>query len=423
MEETKAVGYRDVWKIQNCRKLIVSNLINRFGDSVDGIAFVWLVYQITGSATWSAIIFGLNQLPGVFILPLAGAWVEGKNKKKIIIFTNIIRGFVVAIFALMYIFNAVNPYLMAAFTLLITSVESINEPAAMAFVPELVDKEKYPVVHALKNTATQIVNLIGMTVAGVIVANLGIGAAMFIDVATFFIGAIIIAAIDYKPVAFTDNKMEEQSYMTKLIEGFKYIKLNKVIIYFCLLAVMLNFVLAPLNSLLTPLISDVYERDASFLSVILAMQFAGTILASLIVPKVAAKHSFDKMVGILGTIAGIGTVTLSMGGMVKHSIIQSYALAGLSMFVIGFSISILASLLSINLVNMVDSDYLARIGGTFNAVGTSSLPVATFLVTIATVYFKTTTIIAAAGTMGAVVSLGILIVVLSKKSKEEAYAA
>ncbi|WP_026510832.1 hypothetical protein [Butyrivibrio sp. LC3010] len=58
--EEKKITYKDILKIPNCRKLITSNLINRFGDSVDAIAFTWLVYQITGSATWSALIFGLN---------------------------------------------------------------------------------------------------------------------------------------------------------------------------------------------------------------------------------------------------------------------------------------------------------------------------------------------------------------------------
>ncbi|WP_044914901.1 hypothetical protein [Butyrivibrio sp. WCE2006] len=69
--EEKKITYKDILKIPNCRKLISSNLINRFGDSVDAIAFTWLVYQITGSATWSALIFGLNQLPGIFVQPFA----------------------------------------------------------------------------------------------------------------------------------------------------------------------------------------------------------------------------------------------------------------------------------------------------------------------------------------------------------------
>ncbi len=423
MEGTKSVCYMDIWKIKNCRRLILSNLVNRFGDSIDAIAFVWLVYQITGSATWSAIIFGLNQLPGVFILPLAGAWVEGKNKKKIIISTDIIRGLIVAAFALMYIFNVVSPYIMAAFTLIITIIESVNEPAAGAFVTELVDTRMYATVQGLKSTVTQVVNLIGMVIAGVIIARLGIGTAMFIDVGTFFVGALIMTTIDYDGRAFEKSEVSQQSYMTKLIDGFKYIKVNKTIIYFCLLAVLLNFVLAPLDSLITPLVSSVYNKNADFLSVILAIQFIGTLIASLIIPKVSAIYSFDKLVGLLGTLEGVACLLLSMGNFVKDSIIKSYILAGGSMLIIGFTMALLSGLLSINLVKIVDQDYMARISGTFNAVATSSLPLGTFIVTIATVYFKTTTILAITGITGIIIFIVISVITTSKNTSEESYAA
>ena len=66
-------------------KMIFAALINRFGDAIDAVASAWIVYELTNNAAWSAIIFGVNRLPSVLITPLAGAWVEGQNKKKIMI--------------------------------------------------------------------------------------------------------------------------------------------------------------------------------------------------------------------------------------------------------------------------------------------------------------------------------------------------
>ena len=39
-----------------------ANAINRFGDSIDAIAFSWLAYQITGSAVWLAMIYAFNAI-------------------------------------------------------------------------------------------------------------------------------------------------------------------------------------------------------------------------------------------------------------------------------------------------------------------------------------------------------------------------
>ena len=77
MKDTENRGnYLKILKESEYRKLLFSNLINRFGDSVESIAFTWVVYQITNSAAWSAIVFALNMLPNVIVQPFAGAIVE-----------------------------------------------------------------------------------------------------------------------------------------------------------------------------------------------------------------------------------------------------------------------------------------------------------------------------------------------------------
>ena len=91
MEQNEKIGYKDIFKQKEYMKMMVAALINRFGDSIDAIASTWIVYELTGSAVWSAVIFGVNKVPSVFVTPLAGAWVEGRNKKAIMIITDLIR--------------------------------------------------------------------------------------------------------------------------------------------------------------------------------------------------------------------------------------------------------------------------------------------------------------------------------------------
>ena len=79
-EKEKKIGYKDIFRQREYMKMILAALINRFGDSIDAIAAAWIVYEISGNAAWSAVIFGINYLPSVVITPLAGAWVEGKKK-------------------------------------------------------------------------------------------------------------------------------------------------------------------------------------------------------------------------------------------------------------------------------------------------------------------------------------------------------
>ena len=93
---TEKIGYKDILKQREFMKIVSASLINRFGDSIDAIAFTWMVYMITKSAAWSALVFAVNQLPSVLVQPFAGAMVEKMNKKRLMVTTDVIRGIITA---------------------------------------------------------------------------------------------------------------------------------------------------------------------------------------------------------------------------------------------------------------------------------------------------------------------------------------
>lgn len=400
--EEKKITYKDVLKIPNCRKLITSNLINRFGDSVDAIAFTWLVYNITGSAAWSAMIFGLNQLPSIFVQPLAGPFVEGRNKKRIVIATDILRGLIITAFVVLYYMNLVTPFLMAAFTMIITTVESFNLPASSSFVPELIDDKHFATATGLNMTASKIFELIGMGAAGIIIASFGVGSAMLIDAATFFIGAVIIATIEYKGCVLKNDAIKDQSYGTKFTEGIKYLFKNKTVLYFCFLCILLNFMLTPLNSFMAPIASELFGMNSDFMSVCLMLLSGATIIASLVMPKIIDKFSFDTLAIVLGSMLGLACAALSLGGFVKGNVLGAYIMGGACFILLGFTSGLLMSCLNVTFVKSVDHDYFARIGAVFNAIAVSSMPVATFIVSILAVSFSVAKIIFGFGIMGTI---------------------
>ena len=130
MKDTKNRGnYLKILKVSEYRKFLLSNLINRFGDSMESIAFTWVVYQITNSASWSAIVFALNMLPNVIVQPFAGAIVENMNKKQVIIATHFLRASLITLFIILFKLDYVNPLILSCFTLIITTVESFNVAA------------------------------------------------------------------------------------------------------------------------------------------------------------------------------------------------------------------------------------------------------------------------------------------------------
>ena len=168
-------------------KLIIANVINRLGDSIDSIAFTWLVYELTHSALWSTIIFGANILPTILVQPFAGALVEKMNKKWIMVSCDVTRGLLVAFIAFAYINSILNPWMLLTITILNSIVESLRVPSGIAIVPSLLREDSYSEGLALNATLSRMMELIGLAMAGLIIGLLGISGAILIDAITFFL--------------------------------------------------------------------------------------------------------------------------------------------------------------------------------------------------------------------------------------------
>ena len=74
-------NYRVLLSQKQFLKLMLASLVSRFGDSLDVIAYTWIMYEVTGSESLMALIMGLNYVPTVLLQPCAGALVDRMKKK------------------------------------------------------------------------------------------------------------------------------------------------------------------------------------------------------------------------------------------------------------------------------------------------------------------------------------------------------
>lgn len=145
-----------------------------------------------------AIIFGINRVPTIFITPLAGAWVEGRNKKVIMVSTDFIRAACVAYVATGYLLSFLQPWMLIVTTLIISTAEAFRGPANMALTPKVLKKEYFEYGLSLESTLSSVAELIGTAAAAGIIAVIGTAGAIYVDMATFIISALIISTIKHK---------------------------------------------------------------------------------------------------------------------------------------------------------------------------------------------------------------------------------
>ena len=394
MEQNKKM-YGEIIKEREYRKLIFATVINRFGDSVDAIAFTWLVYQITHSAAWSAIVFALNTLPNVVVQPFAGAIVEKMDKKHVIVATHLLRAVIITLFALLYRAGLVNALVMAIFTLVITTVESFNLPATSAFTIQVVKKEHMTCGMSLNSMLSSAASLAGTGAAGVIIATAGVSAAMMIDVVTFGVAAVLISAMKAGRVAITEaaqneaskttskagetENKKEQSKIEFFLDGFRYVANSRVICNYGLLAVALNFMLIPINALQAPIASEIFKMGGEILSIAGAFAAIGGIAGSAFVPVLSQKLSPLKMIMFGTSLLGAGMLGMACGGVFVGNNIACYVDVAASFFIMMVAASIIGGTINIQFMKNADPKYIARAAAVMGACGTACMPVGSLL--------------------------------------------
>ncbi|MBO6241144.1 MAG: MFS transporter [Butyrivibrio sp.] len=386
MENKKSI-YKEIFREEKYIKLLLANFIDRFGDSVDAIAFTWIIYQITGSAAWSALVFALNYLPNVLVQPLAGALIEKLDKKKVVVTTYFLRAAILSSFILIYKLGMATPIIFAIFTLAITTVESFNLPASTAFSAQTIEKEHMTNAMSINTIFSKAATLVGTGIAGVIITVFGADFAMTIDLSSYLISAVLIALIkEKKEVSPTTDKAQKhsqgaiQEFIVILKDGFQYVLKTKAVKNFCVLCVALNFMLVPLDALQAPIAGDIFGMGSELLSFAGVLSSIGGIIGAAILPYV-----LRKLTPLWTTISGmvvltIGVALVPLGKLVSGNEIYCYAMLGTSFFLMLVAVSLIGGTLSIQFMKSVETEYMARASAVFNASATAAMPIGSLLV-------------------------------------------
>ena len=378
------------------------------------------MYQITHSAAWSAIVFALNTLPNVVVQPFAGAIVEKMDKKAVIITTNLLRAAVVIAFAFMYRFGMLNAFVMAAMTLLITTIESFGLPADSAFTAQVIQKEHMTTGISLSKMLTGAATLVGTGVAGIIIAALGVVPAMLIDVATFLFAAILISMMKHKEVIVKGEvasegvagkegengeakRGTEESFVTLFKDGVAYMLKTPVVRNFCLLCVALNFMLVPINALQAPIASEIFGMGGELLSFAGAFASIGGIAGAALLPILSRKLSPLKITCLGIMTLALGLLGIAFGGVFKGNAIAAYVVVSVCFFAMTVAAALVGGVIGIQFMKSVEMEYMARASAVFGAVATAAMPIGSLLVSALVASMSTDRILlVSAGFAGAI---------------------
>lgn len=410
-ENVRAIRYRDLLSQKEYLKLMIANGVNRFGDSIDMIAFSLMVYQLTGSASWVAIIFGINALPSILFQPFAGAIVERLHKKTVMIIADIGRGVIVGVTAVLLMLDLLQPWILLVLTFLNSTLESLRIPAGLAIIPQLLNKSLYTHGISLNSTIRKVVELAGLGAAAAIIGLFGLGMAIMIDAVTFLLSAVFILGINSKEVWHRSPiRLDLKGYLHALAEGFIYLRNTKVVFAICILGGIMGIFLIPINSLMAPYTTGALGLSAKGLSVAGISSTIGLGIGAFLFPYLR-KHFSARILFITGGMfIGISYLLWVWISHYSGQVMLTYVMLASTMLVFGFFASFVETVIGVSFMEHIEDSFLSRAGAIFNAIASSTIPLGSLIVATAMTFITLEQLFVATGIFTIILFVGMLFI-------------
>lgn len=397
--------YRKILKNKNFRKMVFADVINRFGDSVDAIAFTWLTYDLSKSAAMSALVFAMNILPTALFQPILGPVAERCKKKPILILTDFVRGAMVLAVVLLLLTGTLRPWMLLVFTFAMNTVEALRVPCGTSFLVKLISEEEYDRCISFSKTACTAAQLAGTAAGGFLVAW-KVSGAFFADALTFVISAVLISGIVFQEEIRREGeatlKRKLVQYRQDLTGGLRYMAGSKPFLLLILAAVLFNLESTFLNSLMAPYAAELFSGGGEVLSVLSFTLTSGMLIAMYFYPKISEKMSYKMQLLVPFLVFAAYYFSLlvlpALGAW-------RYVLLAVFTFGNGLTAGIFSNLLNVLFVKVVDQDYMVRATGVFNSAVTVAMPVISFLIAAIVKRVSLLTIFGFAGALGLICAL------------------
>lgn len=189
---TAAPGVRAVLAVPNYRRFVSGQSISLIGSWTETIALALLVLDLSHSPLMLGLVIATRYLPVLLGTPYAGLVVDRCEKRHILMITNTTLGVVSLTIGAAVLTHTIALWQIFAGAAVFGVMTCLDNPARMAFVPELVDTELIRPAVTTNSIMANVGRTLGPAVAAALVHFYGVGWCFVFNAFSF---ALVVAAL------------------------------------------------------------------------------------------------------------------------------------------------------------------------------------------------------------------------------------
>src|ERR1700731_823565 len=296
-------------KVTIFRWLWLASLVSNIGTWMQTVGAQWFLVNTAHAAILVSLVQTADMLPDVLFAVVGGVLADTLDRRRLLITVQVVLALTGAVLAALTFSGHLSPTLLLVFTFVIGSGSVFVTPAYQSLVPELVSREDVPSAVQLNSLNINIARAVGPAIAGILIAQIGVGADFALNAATFFFYAIVVGL--WRPNSYLTPQLPER-FFSALRAGGRYVRYSPVVRRILLRAALFLFPASALWGLLPLVASRRLALGADGYGLLLGALGVGAIVGALVLSRVRSRLSPNQFVLVAGAVFVVALVVLAL---------------------------------------------------------------------------------------------------------------
>ncbi|WP_017413254.1 MFS transporter [Clostridium tunisiense] len=358
-------------KNRNALIFVLSRVLSRFGDSLESLALMYLVYDLTGSAVAMGTVMLFSMIPNFLISPIAGVIADRYSKKRIMFIAEMVRAGAIILIPVLMFSGTIQLWHIYSMAVLVSVAESFFEPCANIVFVSIVDKEELHLVNSVSTVLGRIAGILGYSLAGLLIVFVNKEVLFIFDSITFLLSGVAVLVIKL-PKSQEKKIGKALEIISDFKEGVKYIFTTKLIPILFLGILILSALLVPLERFVPVAVDQIFSLSPTWAGIFMTTLTIGSIVGGILYP-ILVKKNIKLKNAYLYNLVLLGVVIL----------ISCYIKSQYILFIMFFSVGAISSIIGswsfTEIQKSCDERYLGRVGSVATMVMLAAAPLASFL--------------------------------------------
>jgi MFS family permease len=364
---TGGISFRKTFsalKHRNFRLFFIGQLISFTGTWMTTTAQGWLVYQLTGSKALLGIVAAAASAP-MLLFSTWGGWIADRYpKRSVIVVTQLCSMSISLSMAVLVWTKIVQPWHIIALAVCSGITMAFDMPARQSFVIEMTSREDLMNAISLNSSAFNCARIVGPSIAGFLMAHIGIALCFFCDGVSFIpvIAGLLLMRLPKKETQIASSG----GAIAQALEGFRYVWMHRRVLTILSLFTVVGIFGWSYSVLLPAFARDILHLGANGYGLLMAGSGVGALVAALTVA--SAGHMWPTRTMALGGVWIFSTA------LVAFAYTQNLYVGVVLLAIVGFGIVLYFSTSNTVLQSIVPDEMRGRVMGIWALIFGGMIP-------------------------------------------------